>query len=523
MVPFEIPDHATIPSFKRRSMSLHALKDVGFDVTHSLLEKGNILTIRRAGSDERFQSIPLITHGRSDYVRVKLYKPASDTLSDKHNLAILAISVTGRQGMTHQSVARINLAKKFTGSSLYALEHYRYGCPGEKAQFHMTGKHPPDDFHCPLCMQEKTKSLPRQVSTFTTLLPTGACIQMDFGFYKVDSIRGFRSFLMCIESRTSYCWAYLRRNKKPPIKLIVWFVKYLTRYFGFSVCVIRTDGGGELWGSQLLHKTLTEMEPPVRMEPTGAETSSANGKAERSIGLAGVTTQLLLGMSNLEVVFWCFALLHGVILLNVRPNSESGHSPFEALFKKTPNLTSLRIFGSTMYKVDRRLTRRRPDSATRSCVWLGLHGTQAICNYMDQITKSLGYAHHYVVDELDTATLPGDRGLAAKVLSGLTTDGPLTDLLRDDLLALEPDVSPWLSDTLVNHFVPALPPGHHFGFCTQDDENFTGVKIIALVPGSFASNHLLDKKIIGMYLLAINGIPMYSALDISDVIDDVLD
>jgi hypothetical protein len=181
----------------------------------------------------------------------------------------------------------------------------------------MTGKHPPDDFHCPLCMQEKTKSLPRQVSTFTTLLPTGARIQMDFGFYKVDSIRGFRSFLMCIKSRTSYRWAYLRSNKKPPIKLIVWFVKYLRRYFGFSVCVIQTDGGGELWGSQLLRKTLSEMEPPVLVEPTGAETSSANGKAERSIGLAGVTTQLLLGMSNLEVVFWCFALLHGVILLNV--------------------------------------------------------------------------------------------------------------------------------------------------------------------------------------------------------------
>jgi hypothetical protein len=167
----------------------------------------------------------------------------------------------------------------------------------------MTGKHPPDDFHCPLCMQEKTKSLPRQVSTFTTLLPTGARIQMDFGFYQIDSIRGLRSFLMCIESRASYRWAYLRRNKKPPIKLIVWFIKYLRRYFGFSVCVIRTDGGGELWGSQLLRKTLSEMEPPVLMEPTGAETSSANGKAERSIGLAGVTTQfLLLGMSNLEVI-----------------------------------------------------------------------------------------------------------------------------------------------------------------------------------------------------------------------------
>jgi hypothetical protein len=76
------------------------------------------------------------------------------------------------------------------------------------------------------------------------------------------------------------------------------------------------------------------MDPPVLMEPTGAETSSANGKAKRSIGLAGITTQLLLGMSNLEVIFWCFALLHGVILLNVHPHSESGISPFEALFKK---------------------------------------------------------------------------------------------------------------------------------------------------------------------------------------------
>jgi hypothetical protein len=49
---------------------------------------------------------------------------------------------------------------------------------------------------------------------------------------------------------------------------------------------------------------------------------------------------------------------------------------------------------------------------------------------MDSVTKSLGYAHHYVVDKLDTATLPGDQSLAAKVLSGLTTDGPLADLLQ---------------------------------------------------------------------------------------------
>jgi hypothetical protein len=62
-------------------MNLHALKDIGFDVTHSLLLTGNFLTIHRADSAERFQSVPLITHGRSDYVRVKLYKPTTGALS----------------------------------------------------------------------------------------------------------------------------------------------------------------------------------------------------------------------------------------------------------------------------------------------------------------------------------------------------------------------------------------------------------------------------------------------------------
>jgi hypothetical protein len=167
MIPFEIPDHATIPSFKRRSMSLHALKDVGFDVTHSLLSKGNFLTIRRAGSNDRFHSVPLITHGRSDYVRVKLYKPSTARASHLQRTDSMSNTLdskrSGQIGMTHQTVARLDLAKNLSGTTLYALEHFRYGCPGAKAQKMMTGKMPPPDFHCPLCLQEKTTALPKVI------------------------------------------------------------------------------------------------------------------------------------------------------------------------------------------------------------------------------------------------------------------------------------------------------------------------------------------------------------------------
>jgi hypothetical protein len=168
-------------------MRLHALKDIGFDATHSLLSTGNFLTIRRADSAERFQSVPLITHGRSDYVRVKIYKPTTGPPSSEK------VKNQDSCGMTHQTVARLDLAKTFSGTSLYALEHFRYGCPGVKAQTRMMGKPPPADFHCPLCMQEKTISLAKTSTTMTTLLPIGARLQLDLGFYKVAcSIRGFK-------------------------------------------------------------------------------------------------------------------------------------------------------------------------------------------------------------------------------------------------------------------------------------------------------------------------------------------
>jgi hypothetical protein len=41
-------------------------------------------------------------------------------------------------------------------------------------------------------MQEKTISLAKTSTTTTTLLPIGADLQLDLGFYKVASIRGFK-------------------------------------------------------------------------------------------------------------------------------------------------------------------------------------------------------------------------------------------------------------------------------------------------------------------------------------------
>jgi hypothetical protein len=85
-------------------------------------------------------------------------------------------------------------------------------------------------------------------------------------------------------------------------------------------------------------------------------------------------------------------------------------------------VSSLRIFGFPVYCIDHQVTCRRPDSATKKGIWLGLHGTAAICVYMDMITKKFGYAHHYVVDEFDMNKLPGDHNPALSTFYSDTID-----------------------------------------------------------------------------------------------------
>ena len=300
----------------------------------------------------------------------------------------------------------------------------------------------------------------------------------------------------------------------------------LRRTLGFTIAVIRTDGGGELWGSTLFRQRLLE-ETQVIIEPTGSENSAANGKSERGIGQVGVQTQLLLYGSALDVVYWCFAILHATTLLNIRPRHDGRPSPHAMLFHNEPAknlLAAMRIFGSMIYKTDKRYTRRRPDSATIKGIWLGLHGTPQVCIYENFLTKQLGYAHHYVADELELHHLPGERSPAARFLAGestLPTDSQKQ--LHDEIIRLEPDINPWLDDSLQSFHVEGTPTTRNFGFLLHRHEGIGRLQVQQILPGTFVYESLKDHKLIGHFLLEINGVAIRTVADITPIIDDIHD
>jgi hypothetical protein len=76
---------------------------------------------------------------------------------------------------------------------------------------------------------------------------------------------------------------------------------------------------------------------------------------------------------------------------------------------------------------------------------------------MDILTKNFGYAHHYVVNELNLNQLPGGQNPAAQLLARHPLPINITDQLKTSLMEVEPDISPWLMEILVNYHMDGMP------------------------------------------------------------------
>jgi hypothetical protein len=185
----------------------------------------------------------------------------------------------------------------------------------------------PVDFNCPICLRTKSQMVAHCPRASLVLNIKGARFHMDFGFFNVPSVRGFRSFIVIVEAVMSYTWVFLRRNKNPPITLWIWFREYLIKTYSVPALAWCTDNRGELWGSSEFRVAVASQH--CVMESTGGYNSASNDKAEPQVKACKTTSFSLLYMSGLARNYWCFAIMHGVFLLNLRPRSDGRTPSFE--------------------------------------------------------------------------------------------------------------------------------------------------------------------------------------------------
>ncbi len=118
----------------------------------------------------------------------------------------------------------------------------------------------------------------------------GERFHMDMGFVRgtkynhkdedgriITSLDGFNSYLLIIDRTTWYIWVFLSKYKTPRIDIIKTFLKTHGAQHLAQQC-IRTDEGGELWGSHEFQRAVQKS--GFILEPTAPDSSFQNGMAE---------------------------------------------------------------------------------------------------------------------------------------------------------------------------------------------------------------------------------------------------
>ncbi len=241
----------------------------------------------------------------------------------------------------------------------------------------------------------------------------GARFYMDFGFIRassdnyqrpnphsdpvVDSYDGYSSYLLIMDNKLSMTWIFPTRSKSPPLKIIRLFL----RTFGGDRNVggfIRCNQGGELARLHtLVDMALTEF--GYKVEPTGANSPSQNGQAEKWNNTFAVTTRALLYGASLVPKYWSAALLHAVYLHNRRVHSHTGVTPFEGWWGVKPNLKYLKLFGVQVCMKRTGARRSKLDRHDFRGLFLGYTSTDQNIRYLDLDSRITKTCHHATFDE----------------------------------------------------------------------------------------------------------------------------
>ena len=399
------------------------------------------------------------------------------------------------------SVSAVSTARRVLKSELWAA---RLGYCSEwqltKIPLHADGT-PSKFFPHPLRFidhkeQARVRKQPAGTHSEQAILP-GQRFLMDFGFMRastsdystpnierdrvVESFDGYVAYLIIVDEASKFVWIFLRKSKEPPIELVSHFLQIYGRRSGG---VIRCDQGGELARSSAFKSAMMEKHLYV-LEPTGADSPSQNGGAEKWNDTLAVTTRALLYGASLPAKYWSAALTHAAYLHNRRVHHGTNSTPFELWYGRKPDLRRLRVFGSRVCVKRTGYRRAKLDRHDFTGIFIGYTATDANIRYIDLHSSIVKSCHHAVFDECwfhqawrpPAAQLLYDLGTAVSNSQpdGLpppatTTPPPNSD--NDDVIISIPN-------ELITPMPSTLPtPPHHIPMGDDDSTSSSTVNTI---------------------------------------------
>lgn len=207
------------------------------------------------------------------------------------------------------------------------------------------------------------------------------------GPMQTESLGHKKYFISFIDDFTRKATVYVIRNKSEAIEKFQQFKSMAEKQTGKAIKKLRTDNGLEYCSADF-EKILREN--GIVHQKTAPYTSQQNGVAERFNRTIMDKVRCMLADADLSKQFWAEAVSTATYILNRIPCRASGKkTPEELRSNKTPNLSSMRVFGCRAMVHVPDANRRKLDDKSTECIFLGFSDESKAYRMYNKATKKI--------------------------------------------------------------------------------------------------------------------------------------
>jgi transposase InsO family protein len=198
---------------------------------------------------------------------------------------------------------------------------------------------------CEACFKGKQTRLPFGDSTTNTTSPLQV-VHMDLCGPMDATLGGAKYMATFLDDYTGLSVVELLQHKSEVKDAVRRVIPYLETQAGFKLKAVRSDNGGEYINFILQEYFQSK---GVQHQTTVPYTPQQNGKAERLNRTLLEKAQSMLAGSNLPATLWGEAIRAANYVRNRSPVKGKPLTPWELFYKRKPDVSNLRAWGSKAY------------------------------------------------------------------------------------------------------------------------------------------------------------------------------